>query len=677
MRRAVGALAAVVLVVSTGAAFAQHAPASRTIASAQPAPVQVMAPGLADQLEAAPAGEDVMVFVHATTVSDAKQAATTAGLQVVDQWDRINVAIAVGTPDAVERVSLDPAVSYVEPNRAVDLYLDTAHKATGADDARSEAFNLLDANGNAFDGTGITIAINDTGVDGTHPMFDGGGTTKVVRNLRQVCHQILCDTFVDVPDSDQANGHGTHVAGIAAGYEDTMVNGEIVRGAAPGAKLVGLGSGAGLSLYGTTTGLNWVLDNHADPCGDDSCPPIKVVNNSWGSGGGAFRPNDAASLLSDLLVAEGVTVVFSAGNGDTAGDGGNGSDNRVNSYSQNPTPGVIAVANYDDGGNGSRNNALDSSSSRGLKTDPTTYPDLAAPGTNITSACTYLLPICRSSADVTDPYYAAITGTSMAAPYVSGIVAVLLQADPLLTPADLEDILEDTAHKFGDPADFVADPRNTDDTTAYDRGHGLIDVTRALARALDRPAPGGGPVCGGGAGIVDADGDATDVVFPTGAPSALSENALDVTAASVTTNPSTGALTFSIKVVDLGDLPPKGAIGEYFRYYFTYGGARYLLGMQRLGGSAAGQQSFNLSTDGLSTTSESVATGLPGSFDPTTDTISATLPANVFNAWKPTISVIGDGDLVTGLEILAQRRLTPLTISTDTAAGTCPYIVGT
>lgn len=677
MRRAVGILAAVVLLTTAGAAFAQRAPETELAGGVEPAPIEVMAPGLADELAATPAGEDLMVFVHATTVSDAKKAATAAGLQVIDQWDRIAVAIAVGTPAAVERVSLDPAVSYVEPNRAVDLYLDTAHDATGANDARDSAFGLLDANGDAFDGSGVSIAINDSGVDGTHPMFDEGGTTKVVRNLRQLCHQLLCDWYEDVPDSDQANGHGTHVAGIAAGYEDSMANGEIVRGAAPGAKLVALGSGAGLNLYATTSGLNWVLENHADPCGDGSCPAIKVVNNSWGSGGGAFRPNDAASLLSDALVADGVTVVFSAGNGDTAGDGGDGSDNRVNSYAQNPTPGVIGVANYDDGGNGSRNNALDSSSSRGLKTDPTTYPDLAAPGANITSACTYLLPICRSSGDVTDPYYASISGTSMAAPYVSGIVAVLLQADPTLSPADLEDILEDTAHKFGDPADFVADPRNTDNTAAFDRGHGLIDVTKALARVLNLPAPGGGPTCGGGAGITDPSGDATDVAVPTGAPSALSEDALDVISANVTTDPTTGALTFSVTVVDLTELPPKGAAGEYFRYYFTYRGTEYLLTMQRLGGSAPDNVSFSLSTSGLSATSESVATGLPGSFDIVTNTASATLPANVLNAWKATIPVFVDGDIVSGLNVLAQRRVTPLTLSADTASGTCPYIVGT
>lgn len=635
-----------------------------------------MAAALADQLANAAPDAPVMVFVHSTTIDQAVHAADAAGLDVVSHWARIGVAVAIGTPAAIQRVALDPAVRYVEPDAPVEQLLDTAHKATGADDARNPTFGLLDVSGNPFDGTGITIAINDGGVDGTHPMLSENGTSKVVRNLRQACVEtVVCDEWIDVSDSDPAGGHGTHVAGIAAGYERTTANGRTVRGAAPGASLVGLGSGAGLTVYATTAGLNWVLEHHEDPCGDGSCPPIRVVNNSWGpTGGGAFNPSDVVNQMADALVADGVVVVFAAGNGDATGDGGDGSDDRVNPYAKNPTPGVIGVANYDDGGTGSRDNALDSSSSRGLKTDPTTYPDIAAPGANITSACTYTLPICRSSGDVSDPYYAAISGTSMASPYIAGVAAVLLDANPALTPAQIEDVLEDNAHQFGAAADYVPDPRNPDHTTSFDRGHGLVDVTASLAEVLGRTIPVSAPACGGGASITDPEGDATDVLVPTGAPAAASEKALDILDATVSTNATDGALTFTVHVKDLGDLPPAGALGEFIRYTFTFGGTPYTLTMERLGGSAEASVSFSLQTVGV--TNEVVAADLVGSFNATTDMISATLPANAFNVWKPALPVVGNGDLLSGLDVLTQRRLPPLTISTDEATGACPYIVG-
>src|SRR4029079_15993134 len=139
-----------------------------------------------------------------------------------------------------------------------------------------------------------------------------------------------------------------------------------------------------------------------DPCAGNltqpavqTCPPIKVVNNSWGPvGGGSFDPSSVTSKIQDALAAQGVVTVWAAGN-----DGGDGSTNMVNPPAQTPTPGIIGVANYDHLDRGTRSHALSADSSRGKAGDPTTYPDLSAPGTYITSACRPWLTVCSTGLD--------------------------------------------------------------------------------------------------------------------------------------------------------------------------------------------------------------------------------------------------------------------------------------
>jgi serine protease AprX len=164
----------------------------------------------------------------------------------------------------------------------------------------------------------------------------------------------------------------------------------------------------------------------------------------------------------------------------------------------NPLPGTLMVANYDDGGVGSRDNALNPSSSRGDADKPLTFPDLSAPGTRITAACRPYLAVCSTGGDfVHGPgpgdigTFNTISGTSMAAPYVAGVVAQLLEADPTLTPAGVEDLLEDTAHKYTSGAAYEPDPTNPDGTSSFDKGHGLVDVLAALAALNDLPPPRG------------------------------------------------------------------------------------------------------------------------------------------------------------------------------------------
>ena len=185
-----------------------------------------------------------------------------------------------------------------------------------------------------------------------------------------------------------------------------------------------------------------MLENHAAPCGAgvpaSTCPPIKVTNNSYGpTGGGAFDPQSATAKLQRALVDEGVVTVWANGN-----DGGDGSESLSNPPGMDPTGGILSVASFYDQDTGTRDGTVSDFSSRGKAGDQSTYPDISAPGENITSSCRLYLPICSTGLDprngpgATDiGTFNTISGTSMAAPHIAGIVAQLFQANPAATPA--------------------------------------------------------------------------------------------------------------------------------------------------------------------------------------------------------------------------------------------------
>jgi serine protease AprX len=122
---------------------------------------------------------------------------------------------------------------------------------------------------------------------------------------------------------------------------------------------------------------------------------------------------------------------------------------------------------------------VSSFSSRGKRGNQATYPDISAPGEDITSSCRVYLPICSSGLDPKDGGdYNTISGTSMATPHISGIVAQLFQANPSATPAQVEAAIESTAYKYTDGAPYEA---GLNSTTSYDKGHGLVDVVAAAS----------------------------------------------------------------------------------------------------------------------------------------------------------------------------------------------------
>ena len=452
MRRS---LATLLSVAALTAAAAGPASAGLLGTPDDPAPID------AAVLEAAGPASALLHLADGASVTQLRAAALTNGVALGSVFEAIDVVHATGPVAGFEALAESGLVSWVEHDAAITTFTETSHQATRGQEVLDGAVTLPD--GTVIDGSGIGVAVVDSGIDDTH------ADLNPVRNVKTIP---VLGGAVDLPATDviSLGGHGTHVAGIVAGT-GAASDGE-VHGAAPGASLYGVSAGTLISVHSGLESLEWVLDNH-----DQVSPAIRVVNNSWGSSGnGSANPDSALGQMIDALVADGLVVVWAAGN-----DGGNGSSATTSPTCVQQTPGNICVAAYDDQNAGIRNGGIADFSSRGTDGDTSTYPDIAAPGANILATCRPYLPICATGLQ-TDPNYGTLSGTSMAAPHIAGIAAQLLQVDPTLTPAEVEDLLEDTAIRIQE-GPVLSDPANPTTGTSFDAGHGLVDV-RAAVEAL-------------------------------------------------------------------------------------------------------------------------------------------------------------------------------------------------
>lgn len=455
----------------------------------------VAAPASASLVQGLLAGDAVVapVMVHGVTLADAQRAVEATGMREITTYRKIGVVVAMATAEQVQDARTQPGVTYLEGSQPI-VFTDagsatkTSMSPNTATRSAEASQVLRTADGTPVDGRGVSIAVIDTGIDPTHPAFSGG---KVVHNLKSVCldeagTQTDCVTAVPTSvdtDTLSVGGHGTHVSSIAAGRTVTLSSGEQVSGAATGASIVGVSTGAAVLITGPNSAMNWVLENHAAPCGPGvsaaQCPPIRVVNNSYGvAGGGAFDPNSVTVKLQRQLAAEGVVTIWAAGN-----DGGDGSSSLTNPPGRDQTGGIISVASYNDEGTGTRTGTVSDFSSRGSESNSSSWPDISAPGENIVGACRLYMPVCASGLQPQNGpglldvgTYNTLSGSSMAAPHVAGIVAQMFQVNPTATPEQIEDVLKSTALRYSDGA-----PYQTVDgyQTSFDKGAGLVDAVAA------------------------------------------------------------------------------------------------------------------------------------------------------------------------------------------------------
>lgn len=305
---------------------------------------------------------------------------------------------------------LDESIQ-IEPDLQVTAFLDTATSSFGVQKARTDFSVTGDRDGSpsSYSTDDVVIAIIDTGIDKNHVDLDGG---KILG---------WHDFVNGQPTAYDDNGHGTHVASIAAG--DGQGNPSF-KGVAPGAALVGvkvldrMGSG---TISGVLSGVDWVVANKA-------LFGIDVLNLSLGTSG-CSDGNDSLSLALDNAVNNGIVAVVAAGN---AGPG------TCTVASPAASRNAIAVgAMADTGENGF---FLASFSSRGPTLDGRIKPDVVAPGVSITAA-----------AANTNSGYTTKSGTSMATPFVAGEVALMLDANPSLTPASVKDKILSNSVDWGAP----------------------------------------------------------------------------------------------------------------------------------------------------------------------------------------------------------------------------------
>lgn len=355
-------------------------------------------------------------------------------------------ATAEGTPRPSQ------GAAYSDPLRHRQWALDIMH----AESAWTQA-----------SGRGTLIGVVDTGLDGTHPELRG----KQVTGMDCLTGQPIPP---DVDGTMQSNTHATHVAGIAAAWGN---NGEGVVGVAPEAQIMSLiifnplleGPGNGSGYVGDANVARCIL--YASVVGPDgvenSGDEADVLNNSWGGKSYGQTLTDAINKA----VESGTAFVVSKGN---SGEDEMRDPERL--------PGVIAVG---------------ATMAKDRKTDFSTMgPNISvgAPGEDVLSS----VPMWVLQPDGTPYGYQYFNGTSMAAPQVSGAVALLREKFPDATPYQLQKILEQTADDIESPG--------------YDRntGWGRINLARALA-VSSLPPDGASVVVHAVTGNAAADGQPVEV----------------------------------------------------------------------------------------------------------------------------------------------------------------------
>ncbi len=543
LRAALGALLAVTAVLPAGGALGAHA-----------STVAALDPMLAATLQTASPAQPLLMLgelSHVPTAGDLS-ALRLLGAQAVG-YGRLPLVALQAPASLVPALQGSGVLTGIWQNRNEELFLHESVPLIGADRVRS---NL------GFDGSGVGIAILDSGIDGTHPdlAFPGhtvqnvlfAGYTKVFANAY----------FYDenVPDTDTTAGHGTHVAGIAAGTG--AASGGYYTGVAPGAHLIGLGAGQATDMIATTAGFDWILKNQQKY-------NIRVVNGSWGDSTIAFDPNDPINVATKAAHDAGIVVVLGAGNsGGPQGPAGTPSltstDQTYGSMSAYAlAPWVVSV------GGATKLGQLDASySSIGGGPGNEPGPTVIAPGSWIASdrALTGVYTDANSTPfDLTDPsnprmvatqwtqYYTVTTGTSMATPHVSGVAALMLQANPKLTPDQVKSLIAQSATPVaGCPAIMCG----TGLVNAYNAVEAALAAadTPPVAAITATPSSGGSPlqVTLDASASYDPDGGAiTQYRWDLNGDGAI--DAITTTPA-ITTTYTTGRYTAQVIVVDAAGL---------------------------------------------------------------------------------------------------------------------------
>ncbi len=286
-----------------------------------------------------------------------------------------------------------------------------------------------------LDGQGVTVAVVDSGISDHADLHQN--TNNVAQTLKSNSRVVDNVVFGGYASPIDEYAHGTHVAGIIAGNGVTS-GGEYI-GVAPGVNLlnVRVSSDQGLTYTSDLVdGLQWVYDNK-------DVYNIRVVNLSVTSTVPESYDTSPLDAAVEILWLNGITVVVAAGNNGTV-------DGPSTLYPPANDPFVITVGAVEDQGTPALDDDFVAAfSAYGATEAGFSKPELVAPGRNLIS----LLAGVDATAYKNHPkhrvndFYFRMSGTSMAAPVVSGTIALLLQNEPNLTPDQIKYRLMATANQ--------------------------------------------------------------------------------------------------------------------------------------------------------------------------------------------------------------------------------------
>ena len=414
-------------------------------------------------------------------------------------------ALLIGEIDVSEiplLTQLDGVVM-VERYGSLEFYGDIQTPAVKARNSTEYPIGAWDL---GVSGRGVNIALTDTGVDNEHP----GLSSKFVAGFDAVCFmhtdpQCLLSGGREEDgsfDPDDGNQHGTACMGMASatGTESDGSQSDYY-GAAPNASLIdvriGTDVGAGpfenylleQEFYESAmNGLQWIIDHSEDAWAgiDEANHGIDIISLSWGitsHENGGSDGTDMHSRILDEAMEAGVTVSNAAGNDGPDNDGLSGMSASSRSITVAATDDRNTVDRSDD--------TIASYSSRGQRRDngdgnPVNelIPEISAPGTNIIQAegcftsggCNNNIPGQDASEN---SYSGRGSGTSYATPSVSGVIALVIEANANLTPLQIKEVLKQTAERRGEASAPEVDPYWN-----RDFGYGMVDAHAAVELAL-------------------------------------------------------------------------------------------------------------------------------------------------------------------------------------------------
>ncbi|QKY71406.1 S8 family peptidase [Lentibacillus sp. CBA3610] len=351
------------------------------------------------------------------------------------------------TPGMIKQVRNHEAIQRIYYDRAVSAFLDVADTQIGAENVR-EAHNLS--------GNDVTIAVLDTGI---HPHDD----LTTPENRITAFHDLINGETEPYDD----NGHGTHCAGDAAG-NGALSNGEY-QGPAPEASIVGvkvLDEMGGGSLSTIVEGIEWCIDNR-------EAHNIRIISLSLGASAHESFRDDPLAIAAQEAWHSGIIVCAAAGNSGPA-------PATISTPAIDPF--IITVgASADQDTVDRSDDEIAEYSSRGPTIDEFVKPDIYAPGTDIISLLAPDSALETQMAEqVIDENYIQMSGTSMATPICAGVTALILEANPDLSPNDVKSILQMT----GEPV--------------FDDQWGYIEAESAVERAISYAENIQGSVSGSG-----------------------------------------------------------------------------------------------------------------------------------------------------------------------------------